>query len=49
MSCQKAQNKFNTLSTMTNQEALYIYLLRLGDNALLNGHRLAEWCSRGPF
>ncbi len=34
---------------MTNQEALYIYLLRLGDNALINGHRLAEWCSRGPF
>jgi ring-1,2-phenylacetyl-CoA epoxidase subunit PaaC len=34
---------------MTNQEALYKYLLRLGDNALINGHRLAEWCSRGPI
>ena len=31
------------------QEALYHYLLRLGDNALINGHRLSEWCSRGPI
>lgn len=34
---------------MTKQEALYRYLLRLGDNALINGHRIAEWCSRGPI
>ncbi len=24
------------------------YLLRLGDNALVLGHRLSEWCGRGP-
>lgn len=25
------------------------YTLRLGDDALILGHRLSEWCSRGPF
>ncbi|MGI9191959.1 MAG: 1,2-phenylacetyl-CoA epoxidase subunit PaaC [Chitinophagaceae bacterium] len=30
------------------QSALYRYLLRLGDNALIHGQRLSEWCSRGP-
>ncbi len=34
---------------MTKQEALYTYTLRLGDNALIQGHRLSEWCSRGPI
>jgi ring-1,2-phenylacetyl-CoA epoxidase subunit PaaC len=34
---------------MNKQEALFRYLLRLGDNALINGHRLSEWCSRGPI
>ena len=34
---------------MTKQEALYTYTLRLGDNALIAGHRLSEWCSRGPI
>jgi ring-1,2-phenylacetyl-CoA epoxidase subunit PaaC len=34
---------------MTKQEALYQYLLRLGDNALVQGHRLSEWCSKGPM
>lgn len=34
---------------MTNKAALYKYLLRLGDNALINGHRLSEWCSKGPI
>jgi ring-1,2-phenylacetyl-CoA epoxidase subunit PaaC len=34
---------------MTNQEALYQYLLRLGDNGLIQGHRLSEWCSKGPI
>jgi ring-1,2-phenylacetyl-CoA epoxidase subunit PaaC len=24
------------------------WLLRLGDNALILGHRLSEWCGRGP-
>ena len=28
---------------------LFQYLLRLGDNALVNGQRLAEWCGHGPF
>lgn len=34
---------------MTNQEALYQYLLRLGDSGLIQGHRLSEWCSKGPI
>lgn len=25
------------------------YAIRLGDDALILGHRLSEWCSRGPF
>lgn len=33
---------------MKNKE-LYTYLLRLGDNALILGHRLSELCSRAPF
>ncbi|NUO03723.1 MAG: phenylacetate-CoA oxygenase subunit PaaC [Saprospiraceae bacterium] len=33
---------------MTKQEALFKYLLRLGDNALIQGHRLSEWCSKAP-
>ena len=34
---------------MNKQETLFTYLLRLGDNALIQGHRLSEWCSRGPI
>lgn len=34
---------------MTQQEALFKYVLRLGDNALIQGHRLSEWCSKGPI
>jgi ring-1,2-phenylacetyl-CoA epoxidase subunit PaaC len=34
---------------MTNQEALYTYCLRLGDNALILSHRLSELCSKAPF
>ena len=34
---------------MTQQEALFKYILRLGDTALIQGHRLSEWCSNGPF
>ena len=34
---------------MTTKEALYNYCLRLGDNHLILGQRLAEWCSRGPI
>ncbi|HKL40293.1 MAG TPA: 1,2-phenylacetyl-CoA epoxidase subunit PaaC [Cryomorphaceae bacterium] len=29
---------------MTKEEALYEYLIRLGDNALILGQRLGEWC-----
>jgi ring-1,2-phenylacetyl-CoA epoxidase subunit PaaC len=27
---------------------LFIYTLRLADTALINGHRLSEWCGRAP-
>lgn len=33
---------------MEQKEALYNYLLRLGDNAAILGHRLSEWCGHGP-
>lgn len=33
---------------MTLPEAKYQYLLRMGDNALILGHRLSEWCGHGP-
>ena len=29
-------------------EALFQYLLRLGDDRLVLGHRLSEWCGHGP-
>ena len=34
---------------MNKQEALYNYLLQLGDNALILGQRLSEWCGHGPI
>lgn len=34
---------------MTTQEALFDYCLRLGDDNLILGHRLGEWCGRGPI
>jgi ring-1,2-phenylacetyl-CoA epoxidase subunit PaaC len=34
---------------MTKQEALFKYILRLGDNALILGHRLSEWSSNAPI
>lgn len=34
---------------MNQQEALFEYLLRLGDNNLILGHRLSEWCGHGPI
>ncbi len=37
-----------TVETAT-QTALFEYLLRLGDDALVLGHRLLEWCGHGPF
>ena len=33
----------------TNKEALFNYVVALGDDALTLGHRLSEWCSNGPF
>lgn len=34
---------------MTPGQAMFEYVLRLGDNALINGQRLSEWCGHGPF
>lgn len=34
---------------MTKQEALFKYLLRLGDTSLILAQRNAEWCGHGPF
>ena len=33
---------------MTEKENLIHFLYRLGDNSLILGQRLAEWCSNGP-
>lgn len=33
---------------MDKQEALFKYCLRIGDNSLILGHRLSEWCGHGP-
>lgn len=35
--------------SQNKQEALVEFVLRLGDNSLILGHRLSELCSRGPF
>ena len=34
---------------MSPHQAHFEYLLRLGDNALILGHRLSEWCGHGPI
>ena len=34
---------------MKQQQALFEFLLRAGDNSLIHGHRLSEMCSYGPF
>src|SRR3972149_3111453 len=34
---------------MNKNEALFQYCLRLGDNSLILGHRLSEWCGHGPI
>ena len=34
---------------MNTKEALYNFCLRMGDNNLILGQRLAEWCSKGPI
>ncbi|MCL4281431.1 MAG: phenylacetate-CoA oxygenase subunit PaaC [Flavobacteriales bacterium] len=33
---------------MTREEALFRAVLRMGDNNLVLGHRLSEWCGHGP-
>lgn len=33
---------------MTNNEALFKYITRIGDNSLILGQRLSEWCGHGP-
>ncbi|WP_235830051.1 1,2-phenylacetyl-CoA epoxidase subunit PaaC [Algihabitans albus] len=38
----------DTPETMTEQQALFAYLLRLGDNAVVLSHRLGEWCGHAP-
>lgn len=35
--------------SQNKQEALVEFVLRLGDNSLILGHRLSELCSYGPF
>lgn len=34
---------------MTRDEALFEYILRIGDNSLIMGHRMSEWCGHGPI
>ena len=33
---------------MTHNEALFNYVTRIGDNSLILGQRLSEWCGHGP-
>jgi ring-1,2-phenylacetyl-CoA epoxidase subunit PaaC len=33
---------------VSQEDALFEYLLRLGDDRLVLGHRLSEWCGHGP-
>jgi len=35
-------------SKLNRQESLFQYVLQVGDNALINGQRLSEWCGHGP-
>lgn len=38
------------MSEMTaDKKALFEYLLWLGDNSLVLGHRISEWCGHGPI
>ncbi len=36
------------LDPAVDHAALVEFLLRIGDNALILGHRVSEWCGRGP-
>lgn len=37
------------ISTEKMKEHLFQYLLRLGDDSLILGHRMSEWCGHGPI
>lgn len=37
-----------TVTTDIDRQALFQYVLRLGDSSLILGHRLSEWCGHGP-
>jgi ring-1,2-phenylacetyl-CoA epoxidase subunit PaaC len=37
------------LNGATDDERFFQYLLRLGDDRLVLGHRLSQWCGRGPI
>jgi len=37
------------MSDTNLQEAIKHYAIRLGDDAVVLGHRLSQWCSNGPF
>lgn len=37
------------VQTLTKQQALFEYLIRLADDRLILGHRLSEWCGHGPI
>ncbi|SCB19138.1 1,2-phenylacetyl-CoA epoxidase subunit PaaC [Rhizobium hainanense] len=37
-----------TLEPAVDQAALFEFLVRIGDNTLVLGHRVSEWCGRGP-
>ncbi len=39
----------DTNNVSVAQAALSQYAIGLGDDALVLGHRLSEWCSKGPF
>jgi ring-1,2-phenylacetyl-CoA epoxidase subunit PaaC len=37
-----------TLEPVVDQAALFEFLVRIGDNALILGHRVSEWCGHAP-
>ena len=34
---------------MTKEEAIFEYCTRIGDNAVILGHRLSEWTGHSPI
>jgi ring-1,2-phenylacetyl-CoA epoxidase subunit PaaC len=37
------------MSTINIQNSTFEYVVRLADNSLVLGHRLSEWCGKGPI